>query len=622
MLFQSLLKIHSRNLLRLLFVTFLSTFSTSVKAGGGIVPDNTLGTENSVVNPISPQLDQITGGATRGNSLFHSFSDFNIDAGKIAEFSNQPGIQNIFSRVTGTDPSNIMGTLRVNGNSNLYFINPNGIVFGQGSQLDMRGSFVATTANRVNFPGGQSFSATNPQLAPILTVDVPAPIGVEFDRTPAPISFQDSTISVGQGKTIGIIGGRIDASNSTIRAVGGKIDIISVSAPSRVGVNVSGDRINITPSPNSPRGDISIGNQSLIDTSGDGGGAINIWGRSLSLDRGKIFSVTDSRIGENISINISRNVTLTNHSTINSNVRNNGIGGNIVISAGNISLDNSLLTSVGDTGTNGSISLTSQSSISLSGDSLLQTVSSTGRGKQGIVVNTPLLSLDESTIETAIQNNVGENESPGNIALNIENLLLMRNGSQISSNGFSNEDGGYIEINSPRGFVVASPNGNNDIIATAVGGRGGTVNISNATKIFGIQRRDLKFNAARGNSTNDISSSSFSGDGNVFAPSFLVLDPSRGLAKISEDIPRISLIEGCQTNAGNEPVRFYPIGLGGKPPEPGESTNTDTYLIDWTPLNFSMDSNTARQTQPSRRTAENILSSSFEKISLCQRNKP
>ncbi|WP_293084779.1 filamentous hemagglutinin N-terminal domain-containing protein [Moorena sp. SIO4A1] len=41
----------------------------------------------------------------------------------------------MLSRVTGTNVSNILGTLGVLGNANLFLINPNGIVFGSNSRL-------------------------------------------------------------------------------------------------------------------------------------------------------------------------------------------------------------------------------------------------------------------------------------------------------------------------------------------------------------------------------------------------------------------------------------------------------------------------------------------------------
>lgn len=62
-------------------------------------------------------------------------------------FVNRNGIQNIVSRVTGKEASNILGTLAVEGNANLFLLNPNGILFGKNAQLDVRGSFIGTTAN-------------------------------------------------------------------------------------------------------------------------------------------------------------------------------------------------------------------------------------------------------------------------------------------------------------------------------------------------------------------------------------------------------------------------------------------------------------------------------------------
>src|SRR4028118_1456987 len=74
-----------------------------------IVPDTTLESENSRVTGISPTIDQINGGATRGTNLFHSFQEFNVGEGRSAYFTNPVGIENILTRVTGTNPSNILG---------------------------------------------------------------------------------------------------------------------------------------------------------------------------------------------------------------------------------------------------------------------------------------------------------------------------------------------------------------------------------------------------------------------------------------------------------------------------------------------------------------------------------
>src|SRR4028118_2325718 len=98
-----------------------------------ILPDSSLGAESSRTVPDTINnlpSDRITGGAIRGVNLFHSLREFSIPQGRGAYFENPSGIANIFTRVTGNNPSNILGNLGVLGNSNLFLINPKGIVFG------------------------------------------------------------------------------------------------------------------------------------------------------------------------------------------------------------------------------------------------------------------------------------------------------------------------------------------------------------------------------------------------------------------------------------------------------------------------------------------------------------
>lgn len=176
-----------------LTVTYGTFFSRGAIAQ--IVPDSTLGAERSIVTPNvnikDVPSDLINGGATRGANLFHSFQEFNIREGRGAYFSNPTGVENIFSRVTGGNPSNILGRLGVLGNANLFFLNPNGIIFGANASLDIPGSFLGSTANSFNFPDGSQFSATNPAAAPLLSVSVP--LGVQYNNQPSAIVLIQGT---------------------------------------------------------------------------------------------------------------------------------------------------------------------------------------------------------------------------------------------------------------------------------------------------------------------------------------------------------------------------------------------------------------------------------------------
>ena len=175
-----------------------------------ITPDATLGTERSVVTPnvnirglpadseaLLLPADRIDGGATRGTNLFHSFSDFNVEEGLRVYFSNPVGIENILTRVTGNNLSTILGTLGVEGSANLFLLNPNGIIFGPNAKLDIAGSFVASTANGVVFDNGFTFSTTNPQAPPLLTISVP--LGLQYGSNPSGATIANSgKLTVGQ----------------------------------------------------------------------------------------------------------------------------------------------------------------------------------------------------------------------------------------------------------------------------------------------------------------------------------------------------------------------------------------------------------------------------------------
>jgi filamentous hemagglutinin family protein len=131
---------------------FLSNFIiNSLPAEAQITPDNTLGNDSSKIDSNvlikGSNADQVNGGLTRGTNLFHSFSEFNIKDGQRVYFANPSGVLNILTRVTGKDASSIFGTLGVDGNANLFLMNPNGILFGKNASLDVQGSFLGTTAN-------------------------------------------------------------------------------------------------------------------------------------------------------------------------------------------------------------------------------------------------------------------------------------------------------------------------------------------------------------------------------------------------------------------------------------------------------------------------------------------
>lgn len=85
-------------------------------------------------------LTQITN--TPGAIL--NWQQFSIGAGETTQFLQQNAASQVFNRVTGGDVSQILGTLKSNGQ--VFLINPAGIFFGQGAQVDTAGFLASTLA--------------------------------------------------------------------------------------------------------------------------------------------------------------------------------------------------------------------------------------------------------------------------------------------------------------------------------------------------------------------------------------------------------------------------------------------------------------------------------------------
>lgn len=164
-------------------------------------------------------------GATRGQNLFHSFSEFNLRAGERATFTGPTGIRNVIARVTGGATSTIDGALRseVPGAS-LYFLNPSGVLFGPNSALRVDGSFWVSTADYLRLADGGRFDARTP-AASLLTSAPPSAWGFLADR-PAPIEFSGARariasagvevgLQAGAGADFGVVAGAIRMGNGT-----------------------------------------------------------------------------------------------------------------------------------------------------------------------------------------------------------------------------------------------------------------------------------------------------------------------------------------------------------------------------------------------------------------------
>ncbi|MCT7984214.1 S-layer family protein [Laspinema sp. A4] len=297
-----------------------------------ILPDATLPVNSQVT--IQDATDLIEGGTNSGPHLFHSFSEFSIPTGRTAYFNNAPNIQTIFTRITGNSISEIDGLIRANGTVNLFLLNPNGIVFGPNASLDIGGSFLGTTAGSIKFADGFEFSAIAPQVNPLLTMSVPVGLQMGTNEPPGTIQVQGANLWVKTGQTLGLLGGDLTiAGNGNPLATsltaggfpfslvegspvpttpGGRIELGSVRA-GNVAINPSDQGFSLGYDGIENFGDIQVIKGATINTSGTGGGEIQLQGRHLQINSGsRIISFTLNALeGGDITVNTSESVHLS-----------------------------------------------------------------------------------------------------------------------------------------------------------------------------------------------------------------------------------------------------------------------------------------------------------------------
>jgi filamentous hemagglutinin family protein len=96
---------------------------------------------------------------TNSPNAIINWSSFSIAQGELVRFQQQSSSSSVLNRITGQDPSVILGTLQSNGR--VYLINPNGIVFGGGSQINVGGLVASSLAisNADFLAGNRRFAA-------------------------------------------------------------------------------------------------------------------------------------------------------------------------------------------------------------------------------------------------------------------------------------------------------------------------------------------------------------------------------------------------------------------------------------------------------------------------------
>ncbi len=446
-------------------MTVFALMLLEVDAQAQITSDNTTNTK--------VQADQntsvITGGIQAGNNLFHSFEQFALTTGATVNFAHALEIENILSRVTGGTVSQINGLIQTQGNANLFLLNPAGIVFGANAQLDIGGSFIATTGDRVIFEDGVEFSAVMTEDIPLLTIS--SPIGLQYGGNVGNIEvlpnanrgFNNNGLDIKPGNTLALLGGDVSMSRNSINAIGSNVEISSVkSGVISLQSEENGWQFNYQAAQD--LGKISLSDRALINNSG---GRVNFQGNTVSLSTGSgirnfnNFNQTRSSINIKAaeSINLNGGLLLTQVGQQRNDLAQAiaNVGGDILLQAPQVFLSNGSVVSAGtlSNGAGGNITINARL-VQLSGDTgetgspSIITTSTQGMGNGGqIGINTGELIINGgSQIQALAAEGAG-----GTITVNAsQGVKLSGTGSLRSRDRAGNDS----EIQLKSGFAASS----------------------------------------------------------------------------------------------------------------------------------------------------------------------
>ncbi|WP_424095450.1 CHAT domain-containing protein [Moorena producens] len=428
----------------------------------------------TVVNPEGNQFN-IDGGQLSGDgaNLFHSFQKFGLSEGQIANFLSNPNIENILGRVTGGDASVINGLIQVTGgNSNLFLINPAGIVFGAGASIDLPASFTATTATGIGFDGGWFNAIGSNDYASL--VGKPNTFDFAVSQPGGIINLADLAVKEGQNLTL--VGGTV-ISNGTLTAPGGQVTIEAVPGENLLRISQRGNilSLEVSPSATVPFTPLSLpelltvggGDATGIEVNREG--TVQLIGSGIQVEDGDVV-VQDISAGKQVVIEAEGNLRTA---SITSD------GGRIFLNSrqGEIDTSSGTLDSTAVSGDSGNIDLRAEGNITTGS---LNASSNNGNGgditavsdrgsidtSAGVVDSSSVegkggevqLFATEGSINAGDINAASSNGESGNVTLvagrdiNAENVTATSTITSIL--GFRNQN---ITIQSPESQVLLAP---------------------------------------------------------------------------------------------------------------------------------------------------------------------
>jgi filamentous hemagglutinin family protein len=482
-------------------LTALTCLVLAAPAGAQVTADGTLGT---TVTPSGATTYTITGGQFQGSTtLLQSFGDFSLpnttdtahfDLGNASYGGAANGVNTVIGRVTGGNLSTINGQIRLTGGNapDLFLINPSGIVFGAGASLNVPGSFVASTAERVLFENGVSFGTNGTTPNPLLTVS--APVGLQLGANPGQITVNNTgrdtpvpTTNLGlapaAGRTLALVGGDVIFNGGVVTAPSGRIEIGS-AANGQVSLTQTSGRWQLDYDGIQDFRDIQLLNRASLwnaNLTANPQGGIQVQGGTVTVDASQIGASTlNADSGADITLNARQALTLTGEdlttapygawvfNSVGSGM--SGAGGAIDITTPQLTLQSGALIQTLNQGSGaaGAITVTGANTVDISGASSLSS-------------NPAFVSQD---LTSRIASTTLSTGAGGAINLSTQNLRLQDGGQILTEARGATGPGGNVTVTATdttviSGYNPASPGFTSGINSSTLStGAGGAVQLT------------------------------------------------------------------------------------------------------------------------------------------------
>lgn len=291
-------------------------------------------------------------------------------------------------------------------------------------------------------------------------------------------------------------------------------------------------------------------------------------------------STSGSGDGGQLSILAPRSITISGEGSLSAETLGPGKAGAVEVQTQRFTLDNQaeLSTSTSGSGDGGNINIKASESVTIRNQAqlLAESIGNASGNAGEIAIATGGFELSNGAGITSRSNNSGDG---GNINIKTSRPMLLRDRSVIETDAGGSGNGGNIALTTP--FLIGAGGANADIIANAVSGDGGRIEIDTQRLFnFGIKDGESR-GSLRSNGNNDISASSETGTSGTVALDTLNVDPSRGLAELPTDLtdPGDRISQGCRASSGVN--SFVASGRGGIPQGPDAPLRSKTAGSGW-----------------------------------------